>query len=85
MRGQIIIDLAVQTIPSADLDRIKPVEHIELGQRYAGHPRHGAALAHNHGVKPSTAALASRNGAKFMAAFTQSLAGFILKLGRERP
>ena len=85
LRWQIVIDFAVQPVTGTNLDRVKTVEYIQLGQRNTGHTGHSAALAHDNRIKPATAALPARNGAKFMTAFTKPLAGFILKLGREWP
>src|SRR3546814_20335275 len=83
MRGEIVEDLAAQPVSGADADRVEAVEHVELGQRDAGDARHGAALPDEHGVEPAAAALAPGDGAEFMPALAELLAGRILELGRE--
>ena len=83
--GQIVNRLAVQHIAGANLNLVKAVQHIELGQRNAVNARRLDHLAHQHRIKPATAPLAPRHRAEFMAAFAQLLPDFIILLGRERP
>jgi hypothetical protein len=64
-----------RAVAGADLERLEPVEHVELGQRDAVHARGlDAGLPHQCGVEPAAAALAARGGAEFMAPLAQALA-----------
>src|SRR3546814_3766764 len=49
----------------------------------AGDARHRAALPHEHRVEPAAAALAPGDGAEFMSALAELLAGRVLEFGRE--
>src|SRR5690606_13900620 len=81
--GEIVEDLAAQPVSGANADQVEPVEDVELGQCDAGDARNGAALAHQNGVEPPTAALAPGDGAEFMAALAQFLAGRVVEFGWE--
>src|SRR3546814_3111695 len=83
MRREIVEDLAAKAIARADADRVETVEHVELGQRDSGDARHRAALPHEHRVEPAAAALAPGDGAEFMSALAELLAGRVLEFGRE--
>ena len=76
-------------VTGTDADRVEPVEHVDLGQRDAGHAADRRRLAHQHRVEPAAAPLAAGDGAEFVAALAQSLPGGPLwsiwvELGRER-
>ena len=75
---------AVHLVTVADLQRLEPVEHIELGQRHAGDAGDGVRLAHHHGVEPAAAALAPGDRAEFAAALAHAVAVGAELLGRER-
>ena len=76
--------LAIQLVGDANFQFLKAVQHVQLGQRYAVHAGGGAGLAYQHSVKPAATAFAPGVGAKFMAAFAQPLAIFIVQFRRER-
>ena len=70
-------------VAGADLHRLEPVEHVELGQRDAGDAADRGRLAHQHRVEPAAAALAAGDGAELVAALAELLADLIVLLGRE--
>ena len=82
--GQIVELLPVELVAGADLHRLERVEHVELGQRDAGHSADRDRLADQHGVEPAAAALAAGDGAELVAALAERLADLIVLLGRER-
>ena len=61
----------------------KRVEHVQFGQRDAGHAADRDRLADQHRVEPAAAALAPGDGAEFVAALAELLADVIVLLGRE--
>ena len=83
--GQVVDALAVQFVGNADLQLVKSVQHIKLGQRDPGNPRGGTGLTHQNCVEPTAAALAPGCGAKFVAPFAQTLAVGVIQFGREWP
>ena len=84
MGRQIVINLVANAVAGADLQRLKPVEHVKLGERDAGDAGDSGRLADEDGIEPTAAALAASDGAKFMAAFPKPLAGGVFQFGRER-
>src|SRR5579872_5655914 len=76
--------LAVQQIPCANLDGFKAVENIELGQRQAMDTAGTHGLAHQRGIEPAAAALASGVDAEFLAAAANLLADRVMQFGRKR-
>src|SRR3984957_7286534 len=85
LAGRQMVDfLAVQEIAGADLDGVKAVEDIELGQRQAVDAAGTHGLADQRGVEPAAAALASGVDAEFLAAAANLLADLIMQFGRKR-
>src|SRR5690606_39342174 len=74
VRREVVDHLAAQPVAGANLERLEPVEHIELGQRDAGHARDRARLADEHRIEPAAAALAPGYRAELVAALTEPLA-----------
>ena len=84
MGGQIVVGHAVQIIADADFQFLESVEHVQFGQRNAGHARYRKRLPHQHGVKPAAAALTPGDRAEFMTAFAKPLADIVVQFGGER-
>ena len=61
--GEIIQPFAATIIADTDIQHIKPIQHIQLGQRHAGNARGQARLAHHYRIKPATAPLAPGDSA----------------------
>ena len=81
---QIIENRAVQFIAGADLQFVKPVQHIQLGQRNPVDARGRTGLAHQNRVEPAAAPLAPGGRAELMAALAQPLAIGVVQFGRKR-
>ncbi len=81
---QIIDALAVKFIGDADLDFIQTIENIELGERNAGDAGSTNRLAHDDGIEPAAATLATRHHAEFMALGAEEFADLVVQFGRER-
>src|ERR1700709_2189851 len=81
---QMVDFLAVQHVAGADLDRVKTVENVELGQRQPGDATCPHRLPHQHGVEPAAAPLAAGVDAEFLAAAADLLADLVVEFGRER-
>src|SRR6478735_5312047 len=72
--GREVVDqLPAQLVAGADLELAESVEHVELGQRHAGHTRDRAALPHEHGVEPAAAALPTGDGAELVPTLAEAL------------
>ena len=82
-RRQKVEPLAVQFISGADLQGLKTVQHVKLGQGNAADPRGGAGLAQKRRVEPATTALAARGGAKLIATLTNGLSNLVILFRRE--
>src|SRR5580693_5082861 len=76
--------LAVQEIAGTDLDGVEAIEDIELGQRQAVDATGAHGLAHQRGVEPAAAALASGVDAELLAAAADLLTDLIMQFGRKR-
>src|SRR3954471_11041895 len=76
--------LAVEPVPDANLDSFEPIEDVELGQGEPGNAAGPHRLAHQHGVEPAAAALASGVHAELLAAPADLLADCVMQFGRER-
>ena len=81
---EIVIDFTVEPIARANLQFLKPVEHIEFGEGNAGNARNGDRLAYQNGIKPAAATMPACDSTEFMTALAQLLAGFVFEFGRER-
>ncbi len=68
-----------------DLQRLQPVQHVQLGQRQALDPADLHRLAHQRRIEPAAAPRPPRDRAEFMAALAQQPPGLVVQLGRERP
>src|SRR5690606_20601283 len=82
--GQVVDLAAAQPVTSADLQRLEPVEHVELGQSDAGDSADRAALPDEHRVEPAATALTRGDRAEFVATLAEPLADLVLEFGRER-
>ncbi len=63
--------LAVQLIADTDFQHLKPVQHIQLGQRHAINTGGQPSLPDHHRIKPATAPLAPGHRAEFPAPLTK--------------
>src|SRR5205085_10694651 len=77
--------LAVQPIAYANLDSLKTIEDIELGQRQPVDAAGPHGLAHQHRVEPAAAPLASGIDAELLAAAAALLPDPVMQFGRDRP
>ena len=82
---QAVEALAVELVADADLDLLKPVEHVELREGYPVDTRHLADLAHEHGIEPAAAPFSPGHRAELVAARADQLADVVDKLRRKRP
>src|SRR6202034_1530339 len=85
LRGRKIVDLlAVQAVTGRDLDGLKAVENVKLGQRQAVDAASAHRLAREHRVEPPAAARATGIGAEFATALADQPADLVVELGRKR-
>src|SRR5690606_35791692 len=84
IQGCVFAALAVVLVGDADLQRLHPVEDVELGDAQPGDAvdRDGA-LERDH-VHPSAAARAAGGGAVLLAAVADALPDLVVQFGRER-
>jgi hypothetical protein len=80
----VVIGFAATAIGGAEIDLVKAVEHVELGQRDTVDAAGLDRLPHCHRVKPAAAPLASGDDAEFAAALAELLADRVVELGRKR-
>src|SRR6185437_6026153 len=76
---------ALELVADADLHRLDPVEHVELGDAQAGNAVQLDRALERRGVEPAGAPRPAGGGAELVAALAQALADAVGELGRERP
>ena len=85
LSGRQVIDLApVQAIRGADLDFVKAVEDVELGEREAVDATGADGLADQYGVEPAAAARPAGDNPELLAALAERPADLVFLFGRER-
>src|SRR5438045_2277480 len=76
--------LSVQPVTGADLDGVETIQNIELGQRQPVDAAGPHGLAHQHGIEPADAPLASSIDPELLAAAANLLADLVMQFGRKR-
>ena len=76
---------AVDAVGGADFQLIEAAQHVEQHDRDRIHATQPAGVPHGHHIEPAAAPRAARNGAVFIAAVAQVLAGGVVLLGGNGP
>src|SRR5438477_4075140 len=76
--------LSVQPVTGADLDGVETIQNIELGQRQPVDAAGPHGLAHQHGIEPADAPLASSIDPELLAAAANLLADLVCRLLLEK-
>src|SRR6185295_10714705 len=82
---QYIQILAGYAVADPDLQRLHPVQHIELGYAQSGDPVDLYRALEGRGIKPATPPRPSRRGADLFAAHRDLASDIVVELGREWP
>ena len=73
LAGNSLDSFSRYSVRRADRDFFKTGQHVELGERDAGHAIHAHGVAHADGVEPAAAARPAGGGAELRAFSSQSL------------
>ena len=85
VRHRVIPRLTLAQIPGADLDRVKSVQNIDLGERDRVDAVGGHRIASHGRVEPADAPRSPRGRPVLMADLADGVARGAGELGRERP
>ena len=83
--GVVVEQFAVESVAGADLDRVEPVEDVELGQRELAEAVEADRLAQHHAVEPAGPAATTGDGAVLPADVDEAFPVVVEQFGRERP
>src|SRR6201999_1043200 len=75
---------AVERVANTDLDLVKPIENVELGQSEAVNAAGPHCLAYQHRVEPAATPRSSCDHAEFLAPLAKHFANVVELFGRKR-